>query len=526
MITYKSYSFTYAGASKPALKNISFHLEAGSWLWLAGPAGGGKSTLLQGLVPEASPQGRARGEVLFHGRALDTYSPQERLEKIASQGPRLALGPGSAKLRDIITYSAQNLAWSPEAIQARLADLSPVFDLEPILDKSLGEVSQGQASRASLAASFFLHPDLVLLDDAFDDLDPFRRQDMWRFIKGLQEDRGLTVITASQDGGLAAFADLVLALDQGRMTYFGDSQGALAFFYSQSPSPYPMPEVSDLAFRIQGHKTPIPTTLRQARFLGDKEVDPVPLPEGYQEEGDCVLEASRVRFRYEPSIPLLEDISYTLKAKDRAYLFGTNGVGKSTLLRLMAGFLKAWEGRVFRKDRAALPYFGGEAEAYFHRDEVSALIDHHIGSLASEARDRAHRLGQAFRILDLHGHPFDLSAGAKQRLALWMVLARPAKAYLLDEPTAHLDTFARQALEDIFQGADMADRGVLMAGQDMSFAAQTCNRAAILFDGQISGDARLPDFFARMTSYTTDTAQIFRHTYPHVFRPDQVRGLG
>lgn len=524
MIRLDGFSFTYVQASQPALQDLRMALAPGAWLWLAGPAGGGKSTLLKNLAPGYLAPGSHQGHAYLQGRPLDAWGLRDHVQAVAFLGPQTGLGPGGIQVRDAIATAAHQLSWSQKAIQARLGDLAPHFDLGHLLDRPLSELSQGQARRVALAAAFFLKPDLVLLDDAFDDLDPLRRRDLWRGMKGFQEDQGVTIVTASQDGDLAAYADQVLALEQGRMTFYGPVQEALAYFFGQDHRPYPVPEVAELAYRIRGLKSPIPTTVRQGRHLADirlgdaaDSADPAPSP------GEAVLALDRVRFRYRGTSPLLEDVSYRLCQGDRAYLFGSNGAGKSTLLQVMAGFLKAWEGRRWVKDKGQPALFAGAAAAYLREDDAASLIASQLARLAAPAQARASRMGEALGILDLSGHPFDLSAGQQQALALWLVLSRPAPVYLLDEPSAHLDPPTKAQLVALLTSPDMASAGILMTGHDRLFAAQACQRAGLLFDGAIVADGPIADFFSRMSSYTTDTARLFARRQAQIYRPDQVR---
>lgn len=177
-------------------------------------------------------------------------------------------------------------------------------------------------------------------------------------------------------------------------------------------------------------------------------------------------------------------------------LIGGNGCGKSTLLRVIAGVQKLDRGacvNVLAQRRALLPQ---DPKGLFVCDTVQEELaewQHACGYADADVDAIAQAFGLAER---LSNHPYDLSGGQQQLLALAKLLLTKPSLLLLDEPTKGLDPQTKCQVAKAIQGQACAGVTVVMATHDLPFAALVADEATMLFDGESAATQPAPAFFA------------------------------
>ncbi len=172
--------------------------------------------------------------------------------------------------------------------------------------------------------------------------------------------------------------------------------------------------------------------------------------------GKKMLEASHLRFSFEPDAPLIDDFSLTIEKGDRIAIIGKNGYGKSTLLRLLIGDLTPQQGSLNCSPNARMGYFG---QTHINRLDAKMRIEDEISSANPNLNFSQVRsiCGLMMFSGDLAKKPISvLSGGEKSRVLLGKILAQPCNLLFLDEPTHHLDIESIEALIDAieeFEGA-------------------------------------------------------------------------
>jgi iron complex transport system ATP-binding protein len=217
-----------------------------------------------------------------------------------------------------------------------------------------------------------------------------------------------------------------------------------------------------------------------------------------------LLELHDIRFAYGPH-SVLRGISLSLAAGELVAIVGANGTGKTTLLRVAGGLLRADSGRVELKGhllgdlarRAAARHMAAvpaEEEAVFpYTVRETVTLGRHPWRGAFAPLDEADRGLVAAALADTALDPLaersvpELSSGERQRVAIARSLAQDADVYLLDEPTSHLDLGQRLRMLRLFRSrARRKPCGVLAVLHDLNLAAQTADRLLLLEDGVIS----------------------------------------
>lgn len=127
----------------------------------------------------------------------------------------------------------------------------------------------------------------------------------------------------------------------------------------------------------------------------------------------------------------------------------------------------------------------------------------------------------------MEAHPFDLSGGEQQRVALAKVLLARPRLLLLDEPTKSLDGARKESLAELLHSLTAQGITVLMVSHDVEFCARHADRVALLFDGEIVSEGAPRAFFAANSFYTTAANRMSRGLLPDCITVDDVvRGCG
>jgi energy-coupling factor transport system ATP-binding protein len=241
-------------------------------------------------------------------------------------------------------------------------------------------------------------------------------------------------------------------------------------------------------------------------------------PTGGKGELPPALELSQVYFRYERTAPdVLRGVSLRAAQGEILCLLGGNGSGKSTLLGAAAGLRRLQHGqlRIFGKK---LSQYKGQS---LYRECV-ALLPQDVETLflCDTVGEELARTGAAAADLPfdltplLDRHPYDLSGGEKQLLALGMVLAQKPRLLLMDEPTKGLDAHTKQQYADLLKSLRAQGMTILIVTHDTAFAARCADRCLLLFRGQVVAEDAPGAFFGTNLFYTTPISRMTRGLLP------------
>lgn len=216
------------GRSHPALSDVSFSLERGELLGVAGHTGSGKSTLIRhmnGLAQPGCGTVRVFGEDLADKRAA---SRARNRVGVVFQYPEQQLF--AATVREDVAFGPTNLGLDPEEVDERVEHALSRVGLDPrsIGERSPFELSGGQKRRVAFAGVLAVEPEILVLDEPCAGLDPATRREFLDLTRSLHED-GLTIVMVSHAmDDLAELADRVLVLDEGRVVGLDEPRSVFA----------------------------------------------------------------------------------------------------------------------------------------------------------------------------------------------------------------------------------------------------------------------------------------------------------
>ena len=199
-----------------AVRDLSFHVRQGELFAFLGVNGAGKSTTISILCGLLAKDG---GTVTVCGQDADRHmgSISRRLG-IVFQNSVL---DSALSVRDNLRCRAALYGITGTAFRERLAELSALLDLEPLLAHPVGKLSGGQRRRIDVARALFHSPDILILDEPTTGLDPQTRRTLWEVVQSLRRRNGMTVFLTTHYMEEAADADYVVILDAGRIVAEG-----------------------------------------------------------------------------------------------------------------------------------------------------------------------------------------------------------------------------------------------------------------------------------------------------------------
>ena len=516
----KDLSFSYPNTEKYALRDLSFSVHEGEFLTLAGATGPGKTTLLRLLKPQLSPKGELSGNILFHGQPTDQISDRESAAKIGY----VAQDPDGQIVTDKVwhelSFGLESLGLPQNVIRRRVAEVASFFGIDAYFEQKTAELSGGQKQLLSLASVAAAEPQILLLDEPTAQLDPVAAKSFLSVVKRLNRELGVTVIlTEHRLEDVIELSDRLMILDQGKLLSLDTPAASLLKIETSSPLFYYLPAASRL-WAQTGRTGDIPLSVTQGREYIRKHFDntvrSLDTPAKSISDHPAV-EMKNVFFRYERNaLDVLRGLTLDIKETEIFCILGPNASGKTTALSVLAGLRKPYAGKV--------KIFGRDFKSYKNQSlyqSCLSLLPQDVttvflkNTVEEELKDAKAELSDLPFDLSplLHTHPYDLSGGEQQLVALAKVLSNHPKLLLLDEPTKGLDPYAKEKLKDVIRSLKKEGMTVIIVTHDVEFSTEIADRCALLFQGELVCTDIPRELFSEGQFYTTCVSKITRGYY-------------
>ena len=525
-IEVRGLSFAYPGADAAVLEGLDWSVPQGAFALLVGGTGSGKSTLLSLLKPEIAPTGECAGELRVLGESVADMDVRTSAERVGYvfQDPENQIV--CETVRHEMAFGLENLGMSRDEMRRRVAETSYFFGLEDWLHRDTDTLSGGRKQLLSLAAVLALRPHVLLLDEPTSQLDPVAEKNFLHALFRVNRELGCTVVVAThQPRPMLEYATYAYRIEGSRVREVADmaSLGYREPLLSDGMSGWGVIRCAKngVFSRREGNLGSMEPSEGVSGAKNSPELDKSsgfvvqasPLNSqkaSLHADGSRILQKmhggsattlSEGWFRYgRASGWVLRGLDAAFSAGAVHAIVGGNGCGKSTMLSVLAKTAKLQRGRMVRgaASAALLPQNPKALlVAETVRDELMEWAST-CGYDESAARELAARLG-------LDGlearHPYDLSGGQRQLLALAKLLLIGPELLLLDEPTKGLDLASRRIIAHALREHAQTGGTVIMATHDLDFAEQVADDIAMMFDGEIACTELPADFFADNVFY-------------------------
>mgnify|MGYP004457610685 FL=1 len=570
-IEVKNFSFQYPKESHAALYQVSMEVEEGSFVVLCGKSGCGKSTLLRQFKSVLASHGEKKGEILYGGQNLEDVDLRTQSAEIGYvlQNPDNQIV--TDKVWHELAFGLESLGYDTPTIRLRVAEMASYFGIHSWFLKNVSELSGGQKQLLNLASVMAMHPKLLILDEPTSQLDPIAASDFLETVRKINRDIGTTVIlTEHRLEDVIPCADKVYVMDKGRMiadgtpNEIGEQLRTMGHdMFLSMPAPMQIYAGTNSSLRC-------PLTVSQGRRWLSEELETKDIKikkEGNQEETaekktsifgklaglkkEPEKEIPEIRikdvwFRYERDLPdVVKGLSLDIKKGEIFAVVGGNGTGKSTALSLIARIRFPYRGKIYLEGKEIGKYSDDELYHGFLgvmpqnpqslfvkktvREDLYEVIDgkrerksdaYPIEMKKKDAVEGIVSLTRLEGLLDRH--PYDLSGGEQQRLALAKVLLLRPKILLMDEPTKGIDNHYKKELGEILRKLSEHGVTILMISHDVEFCAQYADRTGLFFQGNVVTSEESKKFFAGNNFYTTAANRMARNYFPNAVTVEDV----
>lgn len=537
LYTIRNVSFSYPNCQNAALCDLSLSINEGEFITLCGSSGSGKTTLLRCLKPSLAPNGTFSGTIEYEGKNLSDIPERRSASEIGfvMQSPEKQLV--TDKVYHELAFGAESLGVENGEMRARVAETASFFGIEDLFHKKTTELSGGEKQLVALASVMVLRPKVLLLDEPTSRLSPIAASDFLSALKKLNTELGTTIVLSEHCLEEAfPLSDRAIVLDGGKILCDDTPRGVGKLLKERGHKMFSsLPTALRTAtYLCDERKMPsAPLSVREGKeflqsFARDHTLLPERIPEDRAAEGETVLEAKEVFFRYEKDCPdVLSAFSMSVKRGEIFALLGGNGAGKSTAVSLFSGILRPVRGKILLEGKRfsdiSSPYRGllgvlpQEPLSLFAKTCVrDDLYDMLPSSLSEEQKkEKINKAARLCRIEPLlQNHPYDLSGGEIQRAALAMLLLREPSILLLDEPTKGMDGDFKRDFAALLYELKNSGKTILLVSHDTEFCAEVADRCALLFDGSILACAPPHRFFSANRFYTTAASRMAREILP------------
>ena len=481
MIDVASLSFSYVseltGDRVEALKDVDLSADAGSLTLVCGASGCGKSTLMKaltGLVPQMTP-GELDGAVRINGRNLADVALTDvgHLCSSVFQNPRTQFFCDT--VAEELAFCGENYGRERATLRQQSERAAKLMGISHLMEHKLTTLSGGQLQKVALACALASGAPVLLADEPTSNLDPAAISEVRAALKVLKE-QGLTIVVVEHRlHFLRGLADQVLLMESGRVTRRWNG----AEFFSMGQA-----QRRSLGLRTLVDPGPPETWVGQVQAgRQEKQV-------GRQENREATpsqvrLSCRGLSFAYGAS-PVFEGLDADFPAGQITCIAGANGVGKTTLVRVLCGLAAPSSGSISMDGVPASRKTRRSACALVMQDTGRQLFsDTLAGELTIGASHASGQSGEQlladFDLANLgERHPLSLSGGQKQRLVIAAARATGRPIVILDEPTSGVDARHLDSITATLRR--IADEGaaVVVVTHDGEFAAACADRLITL----------------------------------------------
>lgn len=525
LIEVKDLKYRYPGTTELALDGVSFTVEKGEFIGIAGENGAGKSSLSQallGLIPQFY-KGAYGGSVTVCGMDARSTPVSElcRHVGLVFQNPFNQLSGAKDTVYDEVGYGLQNLGFPPEEIRTRVESVLRCFGIWEYRDRNPFDLSGGQLQRVAICSVLAMNPDVLILDEPTSQLDPEGSEEVFHTVDELTK-MGITIIMIEQKiEKLAGYCDRVLLMHQGHVVDYDTPRKIFSredlYDLGVNPPAYTrFARANALAFEDGTLPVTHAETLELVKASGADRATLIASLRGMTagvQMGNAgaaaTFQVQDLRFSYVKGREVLHGLNLALDHRPTA-IIGQNGAGKTTLVRVLKGLLKPDSGEIRYQgenletktvaelaSRVGYVFQNPDDQIFKYKVLEEVMFGPlNIGMSPQEAEASAH---EALRMVGLDEkageNPYDLELSDRKMVAIASVLAMNTDVIILDEPTIAQSWNGREKIREIIQTQAAQGKLVIAILHDMDFVANSFARVIAMAHGEILADGTPAEVF-------------------------------
>lgn len=448
MIKFENVSFTYEDSDKKALEDISFEINKGELVLITGASGSGKSTIykcINGLIPHIY-DGELLGNIFIDDKNTKDCENYELCKIIGSvsQNPRGQFFTDNTTSE--LAFTLENLGYEVKEIVKKIENISNFFDISNILNKNVLEISGGEKQKISIACVSILDAKTLIFDEPSANLDYLGIELLKEIFLKLKKSGYTIVVVEHRIFYLKEIFDRLIHINKGKLIVNLDRKDALNY------------SAEDL------------------RSLNPFDRELTMINKCSREEK--ILEIRNLKFK-----DIIKDISFDVYRGEIVGLVGKNGVGKSTISKLISGIYNKTSGKISSK---SLPFVLMQDVDYQLFSE--SVFSEFFLSKKDLTDDEVLEILKFINLYEKRNcHPFSLSGGEKQRLLMGICAKSDSDILILDEPTSGLDFNNMTIISDIIKKL-AKDKAIILISHDYELLSRVVDRVIFLENGKITED--------------------------------------
>ena len=512
VIEFIDFSFKYRAQAKSTLKNINLTIYEGEKVLIVGPSGSGKSTLsncINGLIP-FSYQGDMTGTLKLNGKDTKDMSISEIsnivgtvLQDPDSQFIGLTVG-------EDIAFKLENDSVNQEEMKKKVEIASKIVGIDTHLESSPHRLSGGQKQRVTLAGVMVGDVDILLFDEPLASLDPATGKNAIELINDIKNSTNKTVVIIEHrlEDVLHCPVDRIIVVNEGEILADLPSNEIL----------------SSNILKETGIREPLYiTALKYAgceitKDIKPEHIDTIEMKElkeklfDWNEEENYfatennnqpILELEDINFSYSENKQILRNVSFKVNKGEMVSIVGRNGAGKSTISKLICGFVKANKGRILYngKDISNLTIKERADKIGIVMQNPNQMICKTMifdevalglrvrGIPEKEIEERVLKALEVCGLYKFRNWPISaLSFGQKKRVTIASILVLNPEVIILDEPTAGQDFKHYTEIMEFLKELNKSGITIIMITHDMHLMLEYTDRAIVLSEGTKLGE--------------------------------------
>ncbi len=515
LIEFTNFSFKYNSQQFPTLKDINLTIYKNEKILILGESGCGKSTLfnsINGLVPFFYP-GEISGNLKINDkdtRNMSIFEISKNVATILQDTDNQFISLTSA---EDIAFKLENLCVNSELMHKKVNNISNLIGSNDFLNSSPHNLSGGQKQRVTLGGALVDNSEILIFDEPLANLDPKTAEETINLINTITDKNPKTIIIIEHrlEEVLKLNFDRVLLMHDGKIVFDGEINKLLSTsLLKQCGIREPLyltalkyagcdinenPNLNNIEnLNISSFKDNIKRFYKSLKYTNFHANICSAHP---------LLKCENINFGYKNDKLVLNNLSFDVYNNELLCIVGKNGAGKSTISKIICGFLKPSSGKVFlnNKDITYDTIFQRSSSIGYVMQNPNQMISNtllfdevaftlkNMNLHKSEIENRVYDILKICGLYELRNWPISaLSYGQKRRVTIASILVSNPKILILDEPTAGQDFKHYNQIMEFIQRLKKYNITSIIITHDMNLLMEYADRCIVLSDGKKIGD--------------------------------------